>query len=290
VAVLGLYMLWLDRRAALAFVLGGLPAAAVFATYNWVSFGSPLNIGYMNLLPGGFAAGMSEGILGVGWPKLTTAGDLLFGPRGLVRLAPWFLVAPAGLLAVRRREVRAEVVVCAAICVLFAVYNAGYYLPFGGWTPGPRFLLPALPFAAVLVGLASPTLRFFTSALMVAAAAVFFVATVTMPNAPERFTDPLFELWLPSLDPMGSRWARRARRLRRGGRLRRPGPRPFVRARARRLEDRGPCRRGSRRAGSRLLVPVSAAGAGPGRLGRPVRRIDLGQGGGQHIGRRRWHP
>jgi hypothetical protein len=199
VAVLGLYALWLDRRAALAFVLGGLPAAAAFATYNWVSFGSPLNIGYMNLLPGGFASGMSEGILGVGWPKLETAGDLLFGHRGLVRLAPWFLVVPAGLLAVRRREVRAEVVVCAAICALFLVYNAGYYLPFGGWTPGPRFLLPALPFAAVLVGLASPTLRFFTGALMVAAAAVFFVATVTMPNAPERFTDPLFELWLPSL-------------------------------------------------------------------------------------------
>jgi hypothetical protein len=34
---------------------------------------------------------------------------------------------------------------------------------------------------------------------MVAAAVVFSVATVTMPNAPERFTDPLFELWLPSL-------------------------------------------------------------------------------------------
>jgi hypothetical protein len=47
--------------------------------------------------------------------------------------------------------------------------------------------------------LASPTLRFFTAALMVAAAVVFSVATVTMPNAPERFTDPLFELWLPSL-------------------------------------------------------------------------------------------
>jgi hypothetical protein len=142
---------------------------------------------------------MSEGILGVGWPKLETAGDLLLGPRGLVRLAPWFLVVPAGLLALRRRDVRGEVVVSAATCALFLVYNAGYYLPFGGWTPGPRFLLPALPFAAVLVALAPPTLRLFTTALMVAATAVFSVATATMPNAPERFTDPLFELWLPSL-------------------------------------------------------------------------------------------
>jgi hypothetical protein len=33
--------------------------------------------------------------------------------------------------------------------------------------------------------------------LMVIAAAVFVVATATMPNAPEKFNDPLFELWLP---------------------------------------------------------------------------------------------
>jgi hypothetical protein len=199
VAVLGLYVLWIDRRAVIAFVLGGLPLAAVFAAYNWVSFGSPINLGYMNLLPGSFASGMSEGILGVSWPKLETAGDLLVGPRGLVRLAPWFAAAVAGLIAVRDRRVRAEVVVCAAIAVLFVVYNAGYYLPFGGWTPGPRFLLPALPFAAVLVGSIPARLRFFTALLMVVSVVLFVGATVTMPNAPERFTDPLYELWLPRL-------------------------------------------------------------------------------------------
>lgn len=199
VAVLGLYILWIDRRGAVAFVLGGLPLAVVFGAYNWVSFGSPINLGYMNLLPGSFASGMSEGILGVGWPKVETAGDLLLGPRGLIRLAPWLIAALAGLVAVRDRRVRAEVLVCAAIAVLFVVYNAGYYLPFGGWTPGPRFLLPALPFAAVLVGLVAPRLRLFTAMLIAAGVVLMFAATVTMPNAPERFTDPLYELWLPRL-------------------------------------------------------------------------------------------
>jgi len=129
VAVLGLYALWIDRRGVLAFVLGGLPMALVFGAYNWASFGGPLNLGYMNLLPGSFASGMSEGILGVGWPKAETAGDLLLGPRGLVRLAPWFVAVPAGLAALRDRRARAEVVVCGAIVVLFVLYNAGYYLP-----------------------------------------------------------------------------------------------------------------------------------------------------------------
>jgi hypothetical protein len=199
VAVLGLYALWIDRRGVLGFVIGGLPLALVFGAYNWVSFGGPFNLGYMNLLPGSFASGMSEGILGVGWPKPEIAGDLLFGTRGLIRLAPWFLAVPAGLVALRDRRVRAEVVVCAAIVVLFVLYNAGYYLPFGGWTPGPRFLLPALPFAAVLVGLVPARLRLVTGLLVAASVTLMFVATVTMPNAPERFADPLFQLWLPRL-------------------------------------------------------------------------------------------
>ena len=199
VAVLGFYALWIDRRGALAFIVGGLPMALLFGAWNWVSFGSPLNVGYMNLLPGSFASGMSEGILGVGWPKVETAGDLLFGTRGLVRLAPWFVAVPAGLIALRNRAVRAEVLVCAAIVLLFVLYNAGYYLPFGGWTPGPRFLLPALPFAAVLVGFVPQRLRLFTAVLVAASVALMFAATVTMPNAPERFDDPLYQLWLPRL-------------------------------------------------------------------------------------------
>ena len=32
-----------------------------------------------------------------------------------------------------------------AVAAVYFVYNAGYWLPFGGGTPGPRFLIPALP-------------------------------------------------------------------------------------------------------------------------------------------------
>jgi len=135
------------------FVLGGIVPALLLFGHNTLAFGSPLSLGYANLQNGGFASGMSQGILGVTAPKLAVLGDLTIGPRGLLRLTPWFVLAPLGLVALRRRAVRAEVVVAASICVGFLLFNAGYYLPFGGWTPGPRFLSPALPFAAVLVGL-----------------------------------------------------------------------------------------------------------------------------------------
>jgi hypothetical protein len=186
-------------RAPALMVAGATLPAAVLLAYNWASFGGPFSLGYTNLAAGGFAQGMAQGILGVTWPRVDVLGDLLFGSRGLVHLAPWFIVAPVGLVAARKRGLRSEILVCGGIVVAFLIFNAGYYLPFGGWTPGPRFLLPALPFAAVLVALAPRAFRPLVGLLMVVAVAVFFVATVTMPNAPELYQDPLTQLWLPRL-------------------------------------------------------------------------------------------
>jgi hypothetical protein len=142
---------------------------------------------------------MGQGLFGATIPRLDVAVDLLLGPRGLLRVAPWFVAAPLGLLAARRLELRAEVVVCAAIVAAFFAFNAGYYLPFGGWTPGPRFLVPALPFAAVLVALSPARFRPPIGILAAVSVAIVFVATATMPNAPEAIQDPYADLWLPRL-------------------------------------------------------------------------------------------
>jgi 4-amino-4-deoxy-L-arabinose transferase-like glycosyltransferase len=189
----------LDLRTAVLYALGGIVPALLLMGHNALAFGSPLSLGYSNLQNGGFAAGMSEGILGVTLPKLDVLGDITIGPRGLLRLSPWFVLAPLGLVALRRREVRAEVAVGAAICVAFLVFNAGYYLPFGGWTPGPRFLSPALPFAAVLVALAPRRIRPLTLLLVGYSIVVMVIATATRPNAQELYEDPLVQLWIPRL-------------------------------------------------------------------------------------------
>lgn len=197
VAMLGLYALWLGRGQALRFVLGGVPIAVALMTYNWLTFGGPFSLGYQYATL--FSEQNRQGIVSIVWPSWTTTADLLVGPRGLIRLAPWFGMAPLGILAYRRQAVRAEVVVCVAICGAFLAYNSGALNPFGGWTPGPRYLLPALPFAAVLVALAPSIFRPIIASLIAVAVAFIFVATVTMPNAPEMFRDPLSELWLPRL-------------------------------------------------------------------------------------------
>ncbi len=48
-----------------------------------------------------------------------------------------------------RRDHRAEANTILAIAAVYFIYNSGYWLPFGGGTPGPRFLIPALPFVAI---------------------------------------------------------------------------------------------------------------------------------------------
>ncbi len=183
----------------LLMVAGAAVPALVLLGYNWVSFGGPFSLGYGNLANSSFAAGMGRGILGVTAPRGAALNEILFGPRGLLLLAPWLALAPLGLLAARGRGPRREVAVCGAIVLAFLLFNAGYYLPLGGWTPGPRFLTPALPFAAVLVALAPRPFRPLVALQIAFSVIVFFAATATMPNAPEAIRAPLADLWTPRL-------------------------------------------------------------------------------------------
>jgi hypothetical protein len=42
-----------------------------------------------------------------------------------------------------------EALACGAVMLLFVLLNVGYFDPYGGDSPGPRFLVPALPFFAL---------------------------------------------------------------------------------------------------------------------------------------------
>ena len=191
------YALWLGRRSALLFIAAGLPLLVVLLGYNWIAFEHPLRLGYQYTTS--FAEPNSRGVVGVELPRLSTLLDLLLAPRGLLRLSPWLALTPLGLWAARRRMIGTEIVVCATVVVAFLAYNSGYFNPFGGRTPGPRYLTPALPFATILVALAPRAFRPLVALQVAFSVVVMWIATATMPSAPEGYHDPLGDLWAPRL-------------------------------------------------------------------------------------------
>jgi hypothetical protein len=65
------------------------------------------------------------------------------------------------------------------------LYNASYYLPLGGYSAGPRFLILLLPFLAF--PLADAWRRWRTVTLLVAAVSAFWMISATLagPNLPD---------------------------------------------------------------------------------------------------------
>ena len=125
-----------------------------------------------------FAAQQAGGFFGIHAPSWHAARLVLVGNRGLFVVAPVLLLAAAGLVLLWRRGARAESLLCGAVSVAFLVLELGYYDPYGGDSPGPRFFIPALPFLAL--GLAPAFARWRVATALFAAASVLASTAVLL--------------------------------------------------------------------------------------------------------------
>jgi hypothetical protein len=179
----------LARGAAYAggVVVGVLPLVA----FNIWAFGSPTTLSYTNavITPGtsghDVVGANGSGFFGVGVPSGRAALELLFSGKGLLIVCPLLLAAAPGIVLLRRAGKDAESVVCGAVGLMFLVYNAAYFIPFGGWGPGPRFLVAVIPFLLVPVSAALAALPYATAALGVCSALVMVLANAVAPIVPE---------------------------------------------------------------------------------------------------------
>ena len=132
-------------------VLGGLPPLAGLLFYDAVAFGSPFHLSYRYEAPP-YSDQQHNGFFGIGVPTLHGLKVVLVGHRGLLLYSPVLVMAALGLWLLWREGQRLEAGVAAAITTVFVLSDAGYFLPYGGASPGPRFLVAALPFLAFGLG------------------------------------------------------------------------------------------------------------------------------------------
>jgi len=190
------------RRIA-AFGMGVLPAAAALLTYNGLAFGHPFSIGYGLEAESAFAGGMGQGLFGVTWPpSIKVAAALLFGGyRGLFVYSPFLLLAaPAAVALWRRSAMRPEVLVSAFVVTGFLLFNASYYMWWGGAAIGPRFLVPTLPFLAWPVAEAIRRWRTLAMSLVGASLLLGYTMAATRPDGvEEHYAFPLVDTVLVRL-------------------------------------------------------------------------------------------
>ena len=175
----------LPRAAAYAAgaVAGALPALL----FNAWAFGSPLKFAYGDAvvtqgLNGHAVLGLNDGgLFGITFPDVGAALDLLFQARGLLTLTPVIAMGIAGVWLMRGRGYRAESNVILAVAGAYFLYDTAYWLPFGGGTPGPRFLIPMLPFVALGFAPAWKRWPALTLALAVPSALFMVAASLTHP-------------------------------------------------------------------------------------------------------------
>ncbi|MEJ7797745.1 MAG: hypothetical protein WKF42_04530 [Solirubrobacteraceae bacterium] len=189
--IVGLYAI--SRRGGGLIRRGGAYGAGLAAgvapliAYQWWAFGSPLHTSYVGAVAktgrsGHDVLGLNDdGVFGITAPRFGDALSLLFGGRGLLTLAPVLVMAVAGVVALHRGGRRAEARTIGAVALAYLAYNAGYWLPMGGGSPGPRFLIPILPFLAIGLGPAWRRWPAVTLALTSISATTMVTATISYP-------------------------------------------------------------------------------------------------------------
>ena len=169
-----------------------------YSVYNVVRFGNPLNFGPVNpfsmaLIPEGFA------------------GQLFSPGGGIIWYCPPAIMAALGF----RKAVKAKVIETFLIVSIFGAFLLLHSaVPYweGGWSWGPRYLLPTLPVIMALTGLLEGKAR---KTLLVLSLVGFLVNAPTLVSYYERYYAEASELgisykallWSPKRAPLAHGWS-----------------------------------------------------------------------------------
>ena len=197
-AILAAAALARHRRGALRVAFGALPFILVLAQFHWSAFGAPWSTPYGHLENPAFVRDIAPGLLGISVPTWQRVYGSLFAPYlGLFFWAPWTAVA---LLA--PRWLRRYDLVPFAVVLYYLLFQITHALWRSGWTVGPRYITPVVPFAAITVALLlreAPRLLPVAAGLGVAGIAATGLASAVCQGFPLEVLNPLREVVWPLL-------------------------------------------------------------------------------------------
>jgi hypothetical protein len=153
-----LYCLFRNRtanmfRSIILLITGGIIPVLIQLSYNRICFGNFLSIGYQHMSSNYFNTNMAKGLMGIGWPNLLNLYYMTLHPlMGIFWQSPVLLLFIIGaILMLFNGHYRVEAILVIWIISSFLVIMSGYYNWWGGYSLGPRFIIPILPFFCVLL-------------------------------------------------------------------------------------------------------------------------------------------
>ncbi|MEZ4669056.1 MAG: hypothetical protein R3E39_14210 [Anaerolineae bacterium] len=155
VPALAIIFLWAvvkipNRLALYRVIVAAIPLMILFALFNYATFNSFLPVGYNYST--NWQGEHQTGFLSLQLPSgdnLLRLYGLTFSPiRGIFLTSPFLLLALWGfaLMWRERREQRSTLITITLFVAFFFFYNSSSVMWWGGFTIGPRYLIPMLPF------------------------------------------------------------------------------------------------------------------------------------------------
>jgi hypothetical protein len=200
--LLTLYAAWTNRSRwdSVLFLSGAVLPLIFLVWYHAACFGSVLASAstYQNEI----FQGKEMLLFGMfGLPQFDVMIKLLFSSyRGLFFTSPVLALSCIGfwLMATHYKK-HAEVALFAAIFIGFLLMNSSFLHWHSGWSIGPRYLIPALPFLAIPLTLVFEKLPRTTLALAALSSTIMLLATAVDPQPPVEIQNPFIHYILPLL-------------------------------------------------------------------------------------------
>jgi hypothetical protein len=200
----GLYRLLLippgrAKRLLLGALIGGAAGISPLVIYNVVGFGTVFHVGYENVV--GFK-GMSVGLFGISLPSLHVLWEIIFGPyRGILWVCPLFVLAPVAYASAFRRLPSSMALVLLSVPMIYFLINSAYYYWDGGFSTGPRIVIPSVPFICMAYvpswDAAKRAMRAVLLTLACLSGALSLICASVDMQAPQDYSAPLFQHIIP---------------------------------------------------------------------------------------------